>query len=154
MTDISAVTSDITPEKLTILKLKSGLARDVLSEPSSPTGHHRSFSFGGSGRHSSMAVRSTRQTSSSSRRASSFLQSHRSKMSTELTSQAEGKFFALMDLMATASREASSLKEAWARIIADRDALIRERDELVVRVEEVTETLERKESEYGHHGHE
>lgn len=138
------------------MKLKaSGLGRDVLSEPSSPTGNH-SFNFGShsNGMRSSTALRSTRQVSSSSRRASTFLQSHRSKMSQEITSQAEGKFFALMDLMTTASREASSLKESWARIISDRDALIRERDELLVRVDEVTETLERSESQHNHHSHE
>lgn len=72
----------------------------------------------------------------------------------ELTSQAEGKFFALMDLMSTASREASSLKESWARIISERDALAREREDLMIRVEEVTETLERTQSEHQHHGHE
>ena len=72
----------------------------------------------------------------------------------ELTSQAEGKFFALMDLMSTASREAGSLKESWARIIREREALVREREELLERVEEVTETLERTQSEYHHHGHE
>jgi chromosome segregation ATPase len=82
------------------------------------------------------------------------LQSHRSEMSRELTSQAEGKFFALMDLMSSASREASSLKESWSRIVSERELLLRERDELQVRVDEVTETLERRESEFHHHGHE
>ena len=72
----------------------------------------------------------------------------------ELTSQAEGKFFALMDLMSTASREASSLKESWSRIISEREDLAREREELLNRVDEVTETLERTESEQSHHGHE
>ena len=159
MADSSVSNSDITPEKLTIMKLKaSGIGRDVLSEPSSPTGLRQSFSFGahtnGTALGSSMARRSSRQVSSSSRRASTFLQSHRSKMSSELTSQAEGKFFALMDLMSTASREASSLKESWARIMSERDALVRERDELLVTVEEVTEEIQRKEAEYSNHGHE
>lgn len=75
-------------------------------------------------------------------------------MSQELTSQAEGTFFALMDLMSTASREASSLKESWARIISERQSLLREKEELLMRVEEVTVILERKESEHHHHGHE
>ncbi|CAN9271310.1 unnamed protein product [Alternaria alternata] len=157
MADTFAANSDITPEKLTIMKLKASGIRDVFSEPSSPTGN-RSFSFGnhanGASHSSSLTRRSTRQTSSSSRRASSFLQSHRSKMSTELTSQAEGKFFALMDLMSTASREASSLKESWSRIMAERDSLVRERDELLITVEEVTEEIQRKEAEHSHHGHE
>jgi chromosome segregation ATPase len=68
--------------------------------------------------------------------------------------QAEGKFFALMDLMSTASREASSLKESWARIVSERESLFKEKEELLSRVEEVTETLERTQSEHHHHGHE
>jgi chromosome segregation ATPase len=75
-------------------------------------------------------------------------------MSMELTSQAEGKFFALMDLMSTASREASSLKDSWARIVYERESLAREREELLLRVDEVTETLERTQSEHHHQGHE
>ncbi|KAI4623652.1 hypothetical protein J4E80_003464 [Alternaria sp. BMP 0032] len=157
MTDTFDTTADISPERLTIMKLKASGLRDVFSEPSSPTGN-RSFSFAsqanGGGHSSSLTRRTTRQTSSSSRRASSFLQSHRSKMSTELTSQAEGKFFALMDLMSTASREASSLKESWSRIMAERDSLSRERDELLITVEEVTEEIQRKEAEHSHYGHE
>jgi chromosome segregation ATPase len=153
MTDSFVSNSEITPEKLTIMKLKASGIRDVFSEPSSPTGLRQSFSFGsqanGISSSSSTARRSSRQVSSS-RRASTF----RSKMSSELTSQAEGKFFALMDLMSTASREASSLKESWARIMSERDALVRERDELLVTVEEVTEEIQRKETEYSHHGHE
>ncbi|CAO2647162.1 Nn.00g080840.m01.CDS01 [Neocucurbitaria sp. VM-36] len=148
--------ANITPEKLAIMKLKAGgFERDILSEPSSPTGRRQSFAFGSHSNdlRSSLTRRSSRQVSTS-RRASTFLQSHRSKMSMELTSQAEGKFFALMDLMTTASREASSLKESWAMIIAERDALAREKEDLLVRVDEVTETLERQEAEYLHHGHE
>ncbi|KAJ4357028.1 hypothetical protein N0V95_002834 [Ascochyta clinopodiicola] len=75
-------------------------------------------------------------------------------MSRELTSQAEGKFFALMDLMSTASREASSLKESWARIVSERESLFKEKEELLSKVDEVTETLERTQSEHHHHGHE
>ncbi|KZM21566.1 hypothetical protein ST47_g7324 [Ascochyta rabiei] len=74
-------------------------------------------------------------------------------MSRELTSQAEGKFFALMDLMSTASREASSLKESWARIVSERESLFKEKEELLSRVDEVTETLERTQSEHHHRGH-
>ncbi|RMZ68158.1 hypothetical protein GMOD_00004360 [Pyrenophora seminiperda CCB06] len=160
-------TPDITPEKLTIMKLKaSGLGsidRDVFSEPSSPThGHNRSFSFGsqvnggshGASHSSSVGRRSTRQTSSLSRRSSSFLQSHRNTMSMELSSQAEGKLFAFVDTMSAAAREAASLKESWARMMAERDSLLRERNELMVTVEEVTEEVQRKEAEHSHHGHE
>jgi chromosome segregation ATPase len=75
-------------------------------------------------------------------------------MSSQLSREAEGKFFALMDLMSTASREASSLKESWSRIVSERESLYREKEELLSRVEEVTETLERTQSEHHHHGHE
>jgi len=103
---------------------------------------------------SSVMTRRTSRATSGARRRSSFLHSHRSEMSRELTSQAEGKFFALMDLMSTASREASSLKESWARIVSERESLFKEKEELLSRVEEVTETLERTQSEHHHHGHE
>jgi chromosome segregation ATPase len=154
MEDTHTSLPNITPEKLTLLKIKHGeLGRDVFSEPSSPISGHRSLNFSNDV-HSAVTRRSTSRSASASRRRSSFLHSHRSEMSRELTSQAEGKFFALMDLMSTASREASSLKESWARIVSERETLLRERDELQTRVEEVTETLERRESEYHHHGHE
>ena len=171
MADTSAIANHITPEKLTLMKIKAGgFEREFLSEPTTPTqvppsldfpplrGHHHSSSSNmhtSSGNmNSSLTRRSSRQVSSASRRSNSFLQSHRNKMSSELTSQAEGKFFALMDLMSTASREASSLKESWARMISEREALAREREDLMIQVDEVTETLERSQSEYHHHGHE
>ncbi|KAL7776023.1 hypothetical protein CFE70_006436 [Pyrenophora teres f. teres 0-1] len=75
-------------------------------------------------------------------------------MSMELTSQAEGKLFAFVDTMSSAAREAASLKESWARMMAERDSLLRERDELLVTVEEVTEEFQRKDAEHSHHGHE
>jgi chromosome segregation ATPase len=156
------------------MKIKAGgFEREFLSEPTTPTnippsldfpplrGHHHSSSghmhssSGAMNSSSSLTRRSSRQVSSAAnRRSSSFLQSHRNKMSSELTSQAEGKFFALMDLMSTASREASSLKESWARIISERESLVREREELMMQVDEVSETLERTQSDHHHHGHE
>jgi len=169
MTDTFNATPEITPEKLTIMKLKAsglgGIDRDVFSEPSSPS-RNRSFSFGsqangmshgashGASHSSSIGRRSARQSSSLSRRSSSFLQSHRNTMSMELTSQAEGKLFAFVDTMSSAAREAASLKESWARMMAERDSLLRERDELLVTVEEVTEEFQRKDAEHSHHGHE
>lgn len=58
-----------------------------------------------------------------------------------------------MDLMSTASREASSLKESWARIVSERESLFREKEELLCRVDELTETLERVQSDHHRHGH-
>ncbi|KAG9203299.1 hypothetical protein G6514_002952 [Epicoccum nigrum] len=155
--DMLSPLPDISPEKLTILKLKhSTLNRDVFSEPSSPIHEHEGMNFSKSSNNMSSSVvsRRTSRATSGARRRSSFLHSHRSEMSRELTSQAEGKFFALMDLMSTASREASSLKESWARIVSERESLFKEKEELLSRVEEVTETLERTQTEHHHHGHE
>lgn len=98
--------------------------------------------------------RSSRRVSRTSRFTSSLVNTHRDKLSAELTAKAEGKFFALMDLMATASREAGSLKEFWSRIIAERESYMQEREELLIQIDEVTETLQKKEDEHHHHGHE
>ncbi|KAF2996899.1 hypothetical protein E8E13_005558 [Curvularia kusanoi] len=154
--DMLSPLPDISPEKLTILKLKhSTLNRDVFSEPSSPVLEHRSMDFSNSASNmNSVVTRRTSRAASGARRRSSFLHSHRSEMSRELTSQAEGKFFALMDLMSTASREASSLKESWSRIVSERESLFKEKEALLAQVEEVTETLERTQSEHHSHGHE
>lgn len=75
-------------------------------------------------------------------------------MSMELTSQAEGKFFALMDLMSNASREASSLKEVWSRIISERESFAREREELLEQITEVSEELEVQSNQQNRHGQE
>ncbi|KAJ4983289.1 hypothetical protein SVAN01_11216 [Stagonosporopsis vannaccii] len=155
--DMLAPLPDITPEKLTILKLKhSTLNRDVFSEPSSPVHEHRGMDFGSHSNNISSVItrRTSNRAASGARRRSSFLHSHRSEMSRELTTQAEGKFFALMDLMSTASREASSLKESWSRIVSERESLFREKEELLARIDEVTETLERTQHDQHHHGHE
>ena len=71
--DMLSPLPDISPEKLTILKLKhSTLNRDVFSEPSSPIHEHEGMNF---------------SKSSGNMSSSSFLHSHRSEMSRELTSQ-------------------------------------------------------------------
>jgi chromosome segregation ATPase len=72
----------------------------------------------------------------------------------ELTTQAESKFFSLIELMTNASKEASSLKEYWSRLMSDREGFEQEREELLMRIDEVTETLERKEDQHHHHGRE
>ncbi|KAG4414776.1 hypothetical protein IFR04_012089 [Cadophora malorum] len=152
---------EVTPDKLAIMKLRNSDLlndRDYLSAPTTPTGERRSFSFSSKaldhGRSSSLA-RSSRQISSSVRRSGSFRHSQSGlKISMELTRQAEGKFFALMDFVSSASREASSLKEIWSSLVSERESLTREREELLETINEVTESLERTESEHYHHGHE
>lgn len=68
-------------------------------------------------------------------------------MSSELTSSAEAKFFALMELMSSASREASSLKDIWLRLLAERQSWAEEREEIMEEITEVREELERKKLE-------
>lgn len=158
--------SEMTPEKLAIMRLNTS-ADDIFSDPGSPEAYnkHRSSlgrSFSHSHAHSwadgggKSLARSSRQIGggAANRRTSSFMHSHRSKMSMELTSQAESKFFSLIELMTNASKEASSLKEYWSRLMSDREGFESEREELLMRIDEVTETLERKESQHHHHGRE
>lgn len=148
----------ITPEKLAIMKLNINDAeRDYFSEPGTPTGARKHLDFAsvnGDASASRSLARTSRQITRSSRRSSSFMASHRNKMSMELTAKAEGKFFALMDLMANASREASSLKEFWAQILSERESFAKEREELLEQVTEVTQELELRESERHRHVHE
>lgn len=157
--------SDMTPEKLALMRLNNS-ADDIFSDPGSPdtytaklrsslgrsNSHSHSHSWANGGGQS--LARSSRQVSSGNRRSSSFMNSHRSKMSMELTTQAESKFFSLIELMTNASKEASSLKEYWSRLMSDRDGFEQEREELLLRIDEVTETLERKENQHHHHGRE
>ena len=145
--------NEITPEKLAIMKLgPSEYDNDLFSEPDTPS--RQRYSLNGRSQSNAVAHRSsTRQVSNATRRTSAFMSSHRSKMSMELTTQAESKFFALMELMSSASQEASSLKEYWAKLLTERQSSDREKEELLLQVSEITEELERKESEYhGYHG--
>lgn len=148
---------DVSPEKkLALLKINSShLDGDILSEPDTSR-HHHANGFHSHARSSSArgVTRTASKVTSANRRSSSFIQSHRNKMSMDLTSQAETKFFALMEFMSSASREASSLKEYWSKLMAERESFAQEREELMARVEEVTETLEQKESMHSQHGHE
>jgi len=155
------------PSQLAILKLSSHLRdRDTFSEPdtsgpSAARSHNALLRAGGSGNFSgasrasfggskALTARSSCHISSSSRRNSSFIANHRSKMSLELTSQAESKFFALMELMTSANKEASSLKEYWSTLMADRDSFNSEREELLLQIEEISENLERKDDQHHH----
>lgn len=158
--------ADLGPEKLTVNKLKTlNEQQDASSEPGElPNfggrasllrgGGARGFSgahsvAGGSRTGGSKAFRSSRMiTSGGSRRQSSFLASHRSKMSSDLSAQAESKFTALMELMTSASREASSFKEYWMTLMADREAFDREREELMIQIEEYSEKLEAKDDQH------
>jgi len=153
--NVDTYNNPISPDKLAIMKINlQEHERDFFSEPGTPTGGNRSFDFANGSSSSRSMARSSRKSSRTARRSGSFMSSHRNQMSMELTSQAEGKFFALMDLMSNASREASSLKEVWARIVSERDSLSREREELLDQIGEVSEELEMQSSQQNRHGHE
>ncbi|KAK5947455.1 hypothetical protein PMZ80_001605 [Knufia obscura] len=151
---VDTYNNPIAPEKLAIMKLNlHEHERSFFSEPTTPTGQ-KSFDFANGMSSSRSQAKHSRQISRSARRSSSFMSSHRNQMSMELTSQAEGKFFALMELMSNASREASSLKEVWSRIISERESFAREREELLEQITEVSEELEVQSTQQNKHGHE
>lgn len=141
-----------TPEKIAMLKLRGDLDRsDVFSDPGTPTANGRHEHSSASRSMSRSMARSRQITKTSSRRSTSFISAHRSKMSSELTAQAETKFFSLMELMANASREAGSLKEFWSRILAERESFAQEREELLEQVTEISQELEQRNTERHRH---
>ena len=114
--------------------------------------------FGSRSRSGSVS-RASRTVSRSSRRggggsSSGFMAAHRAQMSQELTAQAEAKFLALIDYMANASREATSLRESWSRIISEREAFNSEREDLLEQITEVSDELEQNTSQREQHGDE
>jgi hypothetical protein len=155
----AGVDVNVTPDKLTSLKLKTlNDEQDARSEAGGlpQFGGRASVLRAGGGRRISGAQsvvggsrtvhnRSSRLvTSGGSRRQSSFLANHRSRMSADLTAQAESKFTTLIELMTSASREASSFKEYWLALMADRESFDREREELKLQIDELTvQTTER-----------
>jgi hypothetical protein len=147
----AGVDVNVTPDKLTSLKLKTlNDEQDARSEAGGlpQFGGRASVLRAGGGRRISGAQsvvggsrtvhnRSSRLvTSGGSRRQSSFLANHRSRMSADLTAQAESKFTTLIELMTSASREASSFKEYWLALMADRESFDREREELMLQIDE------------------
>jgi hypothetical protein len=144
---------DVTPEKLTMLNIKAhDHDHDTRSEMGGISqfprhaGLRNSNARRTSGAHSvvgggsKLASRSRMLTTSGSRRQSSYLANHRSRMSADLTSQAESKFTSLMEVMTSATREASSFKEFWLALMADRESFDREREELMLRIDEYEES--------------
>lgn len=145
---MSGNNTDFATDKLAMMKLRSsGLGG---SDFSSSNGA-RSSGMSRAGSVSSKAVARTkhgRSSSSASRRNSSFIASHRSKMASEMTSQAENKFFSLMDLMSAASKEASSLREIWTTLMSDRESFNREREEMLTTIDEFSEIIEAKDGDH------
>ncbi|KAI5267417.1 hypothetical protein E4T47_08072 [Aureobasidium subglaciale] len=89
-----------------------------------------------------------RSTSSASRRRGSLASSSfRNSLAIENSGQAESKFFAFLDMVANASKEAISLKELWSQMAAERRNFAAEREELREQIEEVTYELETKQQD-------
>jgi chromosome segregation ATPase len=108
----------------------------------------RSASGGSSVAHRAMR----RSTSSASRRRSSLASSSfRNSLAIENTASAESKFFAFLDMVANASKEAISLKELWSQMAAERRNFAAEREELREQIEEVTYELEVKQQDNHKH---
>ncbi|KAI5201982.1 hypothetical protein E4T38_05889 [Aureobasidium subglaciale] len=107
-------------------------------------GFSSSSASGGSASYRSMR----RSTSSASRRRGSLASSSfRNSLAIENSGQAEGKFFAFLDMVANASKEAISLKELWSQMAAERRNFAAEREELREQIEEVTYELETKQQD-------
>lgn len=116
-------------------------------------GHGKCFSTNGDNSSRSVAHSTTNRASrrSSSRRRSSFASSFRHQAAAESTTQVDAKFFAFMDMMANASREAVTLKELWSRTASERRDFSAEREELLEQIEEVTTQLETTRNEHSRH---
>ena len=142
----------LTSEKLGTLDVRE-IEADSRSRPSTPSQlRMRALSPTGSVR---SAMSSSRHSfrRSSRRSSAKFIHGHRSSMSRELTIKAEKKFLALMEMMATASSTASSLKEIWMEIISERESWSSREEELLEQIEEYTERIEQVEKERHDHDH-
>ncbi|KAI5197125.1 hypothetical protein E4T39_07455 [Aureobasidium subglaciale] len=107
-------------------------------------GFSSSSASGGSASYRSMR----RSTSSASRRRGSLASSSfRNSLAIENSGQAESKFFAFLEMVANASKEAISLKELWSQMAAERRNFAAEREELREQIEEVTYELETKQQD-------
>ncbi|CAD0105821.1 unnamed protein product [Aureobasidium uvarum] len=135
-------------------KLRAALPVDaVLSRSqsmySNVGGDHSSRSASGSSA-SYRAMR--RSTSSASRRRGSLASSSfRNSLAIENTGHAEAKFFAFLDMVANASKEAISLKELWSQMAAERRNFAAEREELREQIEEFSYELETKQQDNHKH---
>ena len=159
----AAQVNDLTAEKLKAIDVQVTEVEDdsLINSPTpemNRSWHRPSHSRAASptGSVTSMRSMSSRRFVSGSR-SSSFHSSYHHEFSKELTAQAESKFFALMELMASASREASSLKEVWSKLLSERESWSVERTRFFSKFKEYERTIktyEHKHKEYENHGHE
>lgn len=150
--DARILSPKLTSEKLGLLDMTvTEMDPDVLSQSGASQRRIRALSPTGSVRTAMSSRLSHRR---STRRSSKFIHGHRSSMSKELTAKAEKKFFALMELMATASSTATSLKEVWMEIISEREAWSSREEELLEQIDEYCDKMERIEKDQHQHHHE
>ncbi|KAK5047767.1 hypothetical protein LTR84_006432 [Exophiala bonariae] len=134
--------NDTAPEKLAVIRLNSnGLDDDLISNAGTVDITR------GSGIARSASLRSYRRQSSLLRSSSRMESSSYFKHSAELTAQAESKFMVLMEVMATASKEASSLKAIWESMKHERELLLEKHEALVSQTTDLTAELRTREDE-------
>lgn len=134
--------NEISPEKLALLRLNSTTLDDDLVSNAGTVDVHRSSGIG-----RSASLRSFRRQSSLLRSSSRMESSSYAKHSAELTAQAESKFMVLMDVIANASKEASSLKSVWENMKHERELLLEKHEALVTQTTELTAELRTREDE-------
>ncbi|RMZ83470.1 hypothetical protein DV737_g1597, partial [Chaetothyriales sp. CBS 132003] len=136
--------SEFTSDTLALIRSRNPeLDGDLFSEAG--TVHaYRSSSYGRSGR-----LRSYRRQSSLLR--TSVKESSFAKLSSELTAQAESKFLALMEVLANASKEASSLRVIWETMKHEREGFLQEHEAILAHASEATTELKSREDERARH---
>lgn len=134
--------SNIFPDKMAVIRLNgTELDDDILSDAGTIDAHRSS------GLTRSGSLRSYRRQSSLLRSSSRLESSSYAKHSAELTAQAESKFLILMDVIASASKEASSLKAVWENMKHERELLLQKHEALVTQTTELTAELRTREDE-------
>lgn len=134
--------NDLSPEKMALLRLSSTNLDDDMISNAGTVDVHRGTGLARSG-----SLRSYRRQSSLLRSSSRMESSSYAKQSAELTVQAESKFMVLMDVIANASKEASSLKAVWEHMKQERELLLQKHEALVTQTTELTAELRTREDE-------
>lgn len=139
--------NDMTPEKSALVRISNTeLDGDIMSDAGTVNGY-RGSALARSGslrsfRRQSSILRTSRVSSSSSSYA---------KFSAELTAQAESKFKLLMEVIASASSEASSLKAIWESMKHEREVFLQEHEALISQTSELSTELRAREDERSRH---
>ncbi|KAH0401111.1 hypothetical protein KCU89_g4496, partial [Aureobasidium melanogenum] len=136
-------------------KLRAALPVDAVLSRSQSMYSNAGGDYSRSASGSSATHRAMRRSASSAsrRRTSLASSSFRSSLTNETIGHAEAKFFAFLEMVANASKEAISLKELWSQMAAERRNFAAEREELREQIEEATYELEtRQQDNHKHDG--